>query len=415
MPLAERKSISLIPDLKRVLFQFFDLDKLGRSKNIFGRIKSLPESTAAELLDKVLIEFNNRHRDLEAILQKHYSKVAVRNSEVETLSEKKRLLLGAYYSKEYSLESAALMNPSMVMYPTDETNEAEKFPFIMSLRSVGEGHISSIAFRTGYINSNGSINIDPVSNYTNAGINKPVTKKNGEITELTFKDINSISERVIFPMARDERKGIEDARFVKFETGTYYGTYTAYDGHKIVLKLIRTKDFETFYIHKLMDGSTRNKGMALFPRKVDGNYVMTSRQDGENLYIMYSDDILKWDRGYKIAEPKEPWEFVQLGNCGSPLEIDQGWILITHGVGPMRKYFISACLLDKNDPSKIIAKLDQPLLSPLESERDGYVPNVVYSCGGMLYKNELYIPYAMSDYASSIASITVDKLLEHMK
>ena len=415
MDLANRKSIILIPDLKRVLFQYFDLDKLGKSKNIIERIKSLPESTTTELLENILNEFSKRHRNLEANLQKHYSKVALKKREVETFSEKKKMLLGAYYSNEYSLESAALMNPSMVRYPADERNESEKCPFIMSLRSVGEGHISSIQFRTGSIDGNGSINIDPVSDYTHTGIYKKVSQNNGEITELSFKDINSISERVIFPMTADERNGIEDARFVKFESGTYYGTYTAYDGHKIILKLIITKDFETFYIHKLMDGSFSHKGLALFPRKIDGKYVITSRQDGENLYIMYSDDILKWDEAYKIIEPTEPWEFIQLGNCGSPIEIEQGWLLITHGVGPMRKYVLSACLLDKNDPTKIIAKLDQPLLSPLESERNGYVPNVVYSCGGILYKNELYIPYAMSDYASSIASISVDKLLDHMQ
>jgi predicted GH43/DUF377 family glycosyl hydrolase len=415
MQLAERKSISLIPDLKRVLFQFFDLDKLRKSKNILNRIKSLPESTAADLVDNILSEFKNRHRNFEKILLKNYSKVELRNSEVKIFSEKKRMLLGAYYSNEYSLEAAALMNPSMVMYPEVENNEAEKCPFIMSLRSVGEGHISSLQFRTGSVDGNGKVEVDPVSEYTNAGNYKKVTKKNCEITELTFSEVNSISERVIFPMSPDECNGIEDVRFVRFESDTYYGTYAAYDGYKITLKLIETRDFKSFSIQKLMDGSFSHKGVALFPRKVDDKYLMTSRQDGENLYIMYSDDILKWDKAYKIMEPKEPWEFIQLGNCGSPLEIEQGWILITHGVGPMRKYVLSACLLDKNDPSKIIAKLDQPLLSPLESERNGYVPNVVYSCGAMLYKNEIYIPYAMSDYASSIASISVHKLLEHMQ
>ena len=415
MDLAERKSISLIPDLKRVLCQFFDLDKLGKSKNIISRIKSLPDSTVSDVLHKIRIEFNHRHRDFESILQKHYLKAAERNPESEALSENKRVLLGAYYSNEYSIESAALMNPSIVMYPANESNEMEKCPFIMSLRSVGEGHISSITFRTGYIKNNGSVHIDPVSKYTNAGINKLGTTKNGEMIELNFKDINLISERIIFPMATNERNGIEDARFVKFETGTYYATYTGYDGYNITLKMIETKDFETFCIHKLMDGSFKHKGMALFPRKIEGKYVMTSRQDGENLYIMYSDDILKWDKAYQITEPKEPWEFIQMGNCGSPIEVEQGWILITHGVGPIRKYVLSACLLDKNDPSRIIAKLDQPLLSPLESERNGYVPNVVYSCGSLLYKNELYIPYAMSDYASNIASISVNKLLDHMQ
>jgi predicted GH43/DUF377 family glycosyl hydrolase len=415
MDLAKRIPVSLMPDLKRVLFQYFDLDKLGKSKNIFNRIKSLPESTAADLLDNILAEFKNRHRDLETILQNNYSMAAMKNSQVESFSEKKKLLLGAYYSNEYSLESAALMNPSMVMYTSDENDEAELCSFIMSLRSVGEGHISSLQFRTGQVDGNGSVSIDPVSDYTNAGIYNNVVSENNNKTELTFHDIDTISERVIFPVSADERNGIEDVRFVRFETGTYYGTYAAYDGYKITLKLIETKDFKSFYIQKLMDGSFSHKGIALFPRKVGGKYLLTSRQDGENLYIMYSDDILKWDKADKIMEPKESWEFIQLGNCGSPIETDQGWILITHGVGPVRKYVLSACLLDKNDPSRVIASLDQPLLSPIESERNGYVPNVVYSCGAMLYKNEIYIPYAMSDYASSIASISVDKLLEHMK
>ena len=313
MQLAERKSISLSPDLKRNLFQFFDLDELGKSKNILNRIKSLPESTAVELLDNILIDFNHRHKNLESILQQHYSKAALKNYEVETLSDKKRLLLGAYYSNEYSLESAALMNPSMVISPADEISETEKCSFIMSLRSVGEGHISSLQFRTGSIDKDGSVVIDPVSSYTNAGVVRPGTANNVDITELTFNDNTSISERVIFPMTADERNGIEDVRFVKFETGTYYGTYTAYDGHKIILKLIQTSDFKTFYIYKLMDGSFSHKGLALFPRKIDGKYVITSRQDGENLYIMYSDDIFKWEEAYKITEPKESWEFIQTG------------------------------------------------------------------------------------------------------
>jgi predicted GH43/DUF377 family glycosyl hydrolase len=415
MDLANRKSITIIPDLKRVLFQYFDLDKLGKSKNIFARIKSLPESAAAQLLESILNEFNKRHKDLKANLQKHYLKTALKNSEVEKFSENKKLLVGAYYSNEYSLESAALMNPSIIRYPADESSKMEECTFIISLRSVGEGHISSVQFRTGCIDRNGSVSIDPVAEHTSTGNYKEVSHNNSNMVELTFTDSQSVSERIIFPMTKDERNGIEDVRFVKFETGAYYGTYTAYDGYNITLKLIETSDFETFYIHKLMDGSFKHKGMALFPRKVDGKYVMTSRQDGENLYIMYSDDILKWDQAYKIIEPTEPWEFIQLGNCGSPVEIEQGWLLITHGVGPMRKYIISACLLDKNDPSKVIGRLNQPLLSPVESERNGYVPNVVYSCGSLIFKDELYIPYAMSDYASSIASISVDKLLQHMQ
>jgi len=412
--LAERKSASLVPNLKHVLLQFFDLDKLGKSQNIFTRVESLPESTASQLVDTILTEFKDRHRDFENLLRKHYSMVALRNPKVNSLSEEKRMLLGAYYSNEYSLEAAALMNPSMVPSPENESRETNKSSFILSLRSVGEGHISSIQFRTGSIDENGNLTIDPISDHMNSGDYRIITQNNGDITELTYKDCYSISERVIFPMTADESNGIEDARFVKFESGSYYGTYTAYDGYNISLKMIRTDDFQTFYIHKMMDGSFHHKGLALFPRKINGMFVMTSRQDGENLYLMYSDDLSDWKKAEKISEPKAPWEFIQLGNCGSPLETDQGWILITHGVGPMRKYVLSACLLDKNDPSKVIGRLDQPLLSPLESERNGYVPNVVYSCGSLKFNGEIYIPYAMSDYASGFASIPIKKLLDHM-
>ena len=411
--LAERKSNSLLPDSKRVLCQFFDLGKMGRSENMFRRIDSLSETAVTELLAEVEHEFGSRHQDLKTILKKHFEIVAARDPKVHSFSEEKKMLLGAYYSNEYAIESAALMNPSMVAYPSAQ-NETDTCPFIISLRAVGEGHISSIEFRTGHIKNDGSVVIDPCSRYTDAGMNKAVIRNNGQAIELTFNTIDPLSERVIFPMTEDECNGIEDVRFVRFETGTYYGTYTAYDGHQISLKLIETNDFRTFYIYKLMGGSVSNKGMALFPRKIDGRFVMTSRQDGENLFIMFSDDILHWEKADKIAEPKESWEFVQLGNCGSPVEIDQGWILLTHGVGAMRKYVISACLLDKKDPSKIITRLKQPLLSPNESERNGYVPNVVYSCGSLLYNKNLYIPYAMSDYASGLASVSVDRLLEHM-
>jgi len=415
MQIAERRPIKLYPDLNRVLCRYLDLDKLGRSRNILERIKSIPETLAKEILTEVLQEFETRHRDIEGILHNHYSIVASRNQKLKTLSAEKQLLLGAYYSHEYTLESAAFMNPSIVVFTDLGSHEQDECPFIMSLRSVGEGHISSVEFRTGKIKVDGSIYLDPITKITNAGNHKIISKNGMEATELYFEGNTSLSENIIFPMTEDECNGIEDVRFVRFETGVYYGTYSAYDGYKITLKLIETRDFKSFYIQKLMDGSFSHKGIALFPRKVGGKYLMTSRQDGENLYIMYSDDILKWEQADKIMEPKEPWEFIQLGNCGSPLEIDQGWILITHGVGPMRKYVLSACLLDKNDPSKVTARLDQPLLSPLESERSGYVPNVVYSCGAMLHKNDIYIPYAMSDYATSFASISVDKLLNHMQ
>jgi len=383
---------------------------------------------------------------------------------------------------EYSIESAALFNPSIVPH-TDQTSlEEGSLRYIMSFRAVGEGHISSIVFRSGILDKNNKFIFDPISHYLETpqlsldikysrllfenklheiGTHNKITDhifnqlaENFSYLELSekIKDLwetplfpaesqkevcdiihwlansnykmsfspqHSISERVLFPVSESERSGIEDARFVQFTDDdtsvTYYATYTAYNGFKILPQLIETKNFVDFSVHTLNGQAVCNKGMALFPRKINGKYVMLSRQDGENNYIMYSDNIYFWQESTMIQEPHYPWEFIQIGNCGSPLETQEGWIVLTHGVGPMRQYTIAAILLDLHNPSKIIGRLEEPLLVPHEEEREGYVPNVVYSCGSLIHHNELIIPYAMSDITSSIATVGVGDILSAMK
>jgi predicted GH43/DUF377 family glycosyl hydrolase len=236
--------------------------------------------------------------------------------------------------------------------------------------------------------------------------------------EITFRSDSQISERVIFPVIESESSGIEDARFVRFtnedSTVTYYATYTAYDGVKILPQMLETKDFLTFKMITLNGKAVQNKGMALFPRLINGKYVMLSRLDGENNHIMFSGDLHFWQESKIIQTPTRPWEFIQIGNCGSPIETDAGWILLTHGVGPMRKYCIGIELLDLADPTKIIGRLEEPIIVPNEAEREGYVPNVVYTCGALIHNDELIIPYGIADSKTTIATISVPELLSHI-
>jgi predicted GH43/DUF377 family glycosyl hydrolase len=394
------------------------------------------------------------------------------------LSRERRLLIGAQFSGEYALESAALFNPSIVPHP-DQTHVPEGgLRFIMSLRATGEGHISSIEFREGLLSPEGTISINPVSRYVTLPevVPNPLYRKKrfivklheigfynecavavmsplgddftrSELTltvsqvrretqpishdfrrtleciqwladsnyEVQFPANLALSERIIFPISDNESNGIEDARFVRFveDDGTvmYYATYTAYNGRAILPQLIETQDFLHFRILTLNGNAVQNKGMALFPRKVNGSYAMLSRQDDENLFIMFSDNPHHWNDPQILLRPAEPWETVKVGNCGSPIETEAGWLVITHGVGPMRKYCLGAALLDLNDPTKVIGRLREPLLSPEGNEREGYVPNVVYSCGSLIHGTELILPYAMSDKATAVASVPLKKLL----
>jgi predicted GH43/DUF377 family glycosyl hydrolase len=291
--------------------------------------------------------------------------------------------------------------------------------FVLSLRAVGEGHISSLTFRSGSIALDGTVKVDPTARLASSpDIVKLPSGPGGDVVEVTFSSTEEISERVIFPVTESQLNGIEDARFVQFDDNgrsIYYATYTAYSGRAIRSELIETSDFLSFRLSALKGNAARNKGMALFPRKIDGKYAMIARQDNENLYLIYSDDLYTWDGGLPILKPEFPWEFIQIGNCGSPIELDEGWLLLTHGVGPVRKYSIGAALLDKKDPSKVIGRLREPLLRPSTSEREGYVPNVVYTCGAMRHGDNIIFPYAVSDTFSNFATIDIRALMKAMK
>ncbi|HEX2983547.1 MAG TPA: glycoside hydrolase family 130 protein, partial [Ignavibacteriales bacterium] len=332
------------------------------------------------------------------------------------LAQEQRLLIGAYFTMEYSVEAAALFNPSIVWHPDQTKLPAGSKRFVVSLRSTGEGHISSITFRSGVIDSGNNIKLDEPTRYL--CLPEAIEDHGHSDYTMTFANDTELSERILFPYAPAETNGVEDARFVQFteDDGSvkYYATYTAYDGHSITPRILETTNFITFKVSSLKGSEVVNKGFALFPRKIKGKYAMLSRQDNENNFIMFSDDLYTWNSKKMIMEPEYPWDFIQLGNCGSPIETDAGWLVLSHGVGAMRKYSIGAFLLDKDNPERVIGRLKEPLISPNENEREGYVPNVVYSCGGLISRDELIIPYAMSDYASSFAKAGLKEIIKEL-
>ncbi len=471
----------LDPDRTRVLIRPF-IPIPERCSRIISRIMTLSENQTSNLLNKVLNEFADRHQKIDEILMRHFNYVKDYMITDTDISRQKKLLIGAYFTQEYSLESAALFNPSIVPHPDQNGLPKGTVRFILSLRATGEGHISSITFRDGYIDADNTIRIVEPTNYVTEPDTIPSSlyekklfskkldelKLDNEISrkvmtplektftlseleksidhvlrnysnnkksqmqsitediiilaksnyEVTFHTNQRLSERAIFPSAPSQRNGIEDARFVYFknddDTYTYYSTYTAFDGKLILPQLIETPDFYHFKFITLNGPAVQNKGMALFPKKINNYYAMISRQDNENIYLMYSDNIHFWYSPEIIIRPTYPWEFVQLGNCGSPIEIDEGWLVLSHGVGPMRKYCIGAFLLDKDDPSKVIGRLKEPLLQPNENEREGYVPNVVYTCGAMVHNKMLVLPYAISDYATSFALVKLDEIINNL-
>ena len=332
------------------------------------------------------------------------------------LNKTQRCLVGAYFLHEYSFEASALFNPSIVRHPDQSGAPENGCRFILSLRAVGEGHISSLTFRSGTIGADGSVAVDPTARLASVPkIGSRTSRSNGDDIEVIFRPDDDLSERVIFPVTDAQANGIEDARFVQFDSGertTFYATYTAYSGRAIRSELLATTDFRSFRMTPLAGSAARNKGMALFPRKIDGRYAMIARQDNENLYLVYSDDLYTWEGGRSILQPMYPWEFVQIGSCGSPIELDDCWLLLTHGVGPVRKYSIGAVLLDKKDPSKVLARSREPLVRPEPAEREGYVPNVVYTCGAMRHGDQIILPYAVSDTFSNFATIKIADLMK---
>jgi len=477
-----RHAIDLLPDASRVIVRPFIPSSAQHITTIIGRALALTESEVERESKALLADFSKRHVLFETALMENFEKVERYLFTQRALSPARRLLIGAMFSGEYSLEAAALFNPSIVPHPNQDNIPEGALRFIMSLRATGEGHISSIAFRTGVIAPDGDIALDPVSRFastpevvqnpsyrkklfiiklhemglrndcskavmeplsdtfTRRDLAASVARARREVIppppdfqhtleciqwladsnyELRFSPEIPLGERIIFPVSTNESNGIEDARFVRFvDDGgsiTYYATYTAYSGRDILPQLIETEDFQHFRVLTLNGSAAQNKGMALFPRRVHGNYVMLSRQDDENVFIMFSDNPHYWSDPRLLLRPAEVWESEKLGNCGSPIETDAGWLVITHGVGPMRRYCIGAVLLDIDDPARVIGRLREPLLIPEENEREGYVPNVVYSCGSLRHGDQLILPYALSDRSTTISSIPIDALLAALK
>jgi predicted GH43/DUF377 family glycosyl hydrolase len=420
-----RQSLYLRPDPARVVVRPFNpapeprglnaTDKI-RANHIVGRVLRLDAEAAAQQLSDVLDNFEGRHRNLIDVFETRASEMESALEPHVEFNRTQRRLIGAYFLSEYSFEASALFNPSIVRHPDQTGAPKNVCRFILSLRAVGEGHISSLTFRSGTIAADGSVAIDPTARL--AAVPKVRScpfPPNGDSVEVMFLDDEELSERVIFPITDAQANGIEDARFVEFNDDgrkTYYATYTAYSGRAIRSELLQTTDFRSFRMTPLRGSAARNKGMALFPRKIDGRYAMIGRQDNENLYLIYSDDLYTWEGGHCILQPEYPWEFVQIGNCGSPIELDDCWLLLTHGVGPVRKYSIGAVLLDKKDPAKVLARSREPLVHPEPTEREGYVPNVVYTCGALRHSDQIILPYAVSDTFSNFATIKIAALMQ---
>jgi predicted GH43/DUF377 family glycosyl hydrolase len=414
-----KSPVKLFASIKAVIALFLSLSE-ERNKYIVERVKRLTEEDVEQVLEKVTTDFGKRHRNLKEIHFDNFSTINEQfNEAFLNFSSQKKRLLGAFFTKEYSIQAAALFNPSIVPHP-DQTNLKDgELRFVMSLRATGEGHISSVCFQTGIVDKAGNILLDePPQYYTRLKKSAGAVYENESDYDLEDSSQLPLNEKVIFPYSKAESMGIEDVRFVEFKDGSdicYYGTYTAYNGKNINTQMIETKDFNIFKIRTLNGDAISDKGMALFPEKINGKYVMISRQGAEKLSIMYSGDLYQWDTYELLMEPKYPWEIVQIGNCGSPVKTDKGWLLLTHGVGAMRTYVISAVLLHLSDPSKIIGRMDKPFLFADEEEREGYVPNVVYTCGLLRHGNLLIIPYAVSDYAVRFVTIELNDLLEEMK
>ena len=419
--------IHLRPDPARTVIKPFNVEYPERFKDaasprmrrIIERVLSLDAAAACEECATAVASLSERHRNVETMLNRRFAAVtASLGSEVVATAEQ-MLLIGAYLSAEYSFEAAALFNPSMVLRLNQDAAPADGVSFMLSLRGIGEGHVSSVTFRTGTWSASAGFSVDDPSRWvTSPIIEGPDESGLAGTTRILCEGSQDPSESVLFPVLASQSQGIEDLRMVRFTedngTPSFLGTYTAFNGRDARCELFRGTGINTFEMTVLKGSVPMSKGMALFPRKVDGRFAMIGRQDSENLWLIASDDVTTWDGGTKIVEPRYPWEFIQMGNCGSPIELDEGWLLITHGVGMMRNYSMGACLLDKADPSKLLARTAEPILRPSPEERDGYVPNVVYSCGGIVHDRTLLLPFGIADNFASFASCRVDDLLRRM-
>ena len=477
-----RTGVVLAADPSRVVARLFvpghelSLDGRSRASGVLGRILALPEDEVGATLRRVLARYTGRHRDLPGVLRAHYAQIAHRVPDGADLSEQRRDLIGAWFSHEFAVEAAALFNPSIVAHPDQTGLEPGQCRFVLSLRAVGEGHLSAVEFRTGVVGPGQQLRVDDPGPHVETGrivpshhdrelfaallaaqdvdresaafviaglprrfddeqletalaalaaqrLTRPTADRTGELArrlaagtyEVEFPAASGLAERVLWPHGPAESRGMEDARFVWIEDdGSYRATYTAFDGQDIAPQLIETADFRRFRISPLAGPAARNKGMALFPRRVGGRYVALSRWDRENNAVCTSADGRQWGEPRTLQVPSRPWSLTQTGNCGSPVETDAGWVVLTHGVGPMREYVIGALLLDLQDPSRVLGALREPLLVPAEDERDGYVPNVVYSCGAMRVGDQLVLPYGCSDAAVRFAFVDLPLLVERL-
>lgn len=415
--------LELKPDPSRTVIRPFSFEypaafkdgRPSRPEMVFDRIRALDPAMRTRMLGLLEKPMNERHRGVEKVFLRRFEDVRDQIGDGDVDHDEK-LLIGAYFSQEYAFESAALFNPSMVRLPDQTPSEEGGVRFLLSLRGIGEGHISSVTFRTGEWGPGDRLVLDPPSAH---GVPPQIERDEEGWVRLACQDSQDVSETVIFPVLPSQRQGVEDLRLVNFTdhdgVESIIGTYTAFDGKDARQEMLRGIDLRTFEMRPLAGSMTGYKGMALFPRRIDGQFVMLGRQDSENIWLLRSDDLYAWDEGAPIMKPKYPWEFVQLGNCGSPIEIEEGWLVFTHGVGMVRGYCIGACLLDKADPSKVLARTPSPLLFPSAEQRGGYVPNVTYSCGGLLHGRRILLPYAIGDEYSAFAVADVDDLLAAME
>jgi predicted GH43/DUF377 family glycosyl hydrolase len=482
--LATRLDLTLAPDPRRVIVKLFVPGEDAalvrtRASALVERIAHLDDHETSSLLHQTLKGFGDRHHDLEAAFRHHYDLIRHRVPRSGDLSPTARLLVGAFFSHEYAVEAAALCNPSMVAHPDQSGLDTGQLRVAISLRQIGEGHLSSIGFATAVLGPDTDLTVADRSGPLLAGRHRSARHRRdllaagladegwdnevsatvlGSLPErfdeedferalgqvpadllsrrtardtleqlrrtaaasyaVTFPAEVPLHQRVLWPATQPESNGMEDARFVRFvgDDGepVYHATYTAYDGRRIGARMLSTSDMRHFEVSPMRGPAARNKGMALFPRTVGGRHLALCRSDGETIGLSVLDGQGRWQRPVPLHTPRRAWELIQVGNCGSPLETSAGWLVLTHGVGPMRRYAIGALLLDLDQPDRVVAELPDVLLAPDDTERDGYVPNVVYSCGGLLHAGTLWLPYGASDARVGFATVALTTLIHAM-
>ena len=393
----------------------------SRTERLVNEVLAMSPGEARAQLELVLKDFEARHWQTRRVFMTRYDEIeGMLGLDGSQIGDEKRQLIGAYFCHEYSYAAAALMNPSAVPHYDQSGMPKGSLRILMSLRAVGEGHISSVAFREGIITDKNELSLAPEPPFATAADAREEDEEHipeGPVTVYRHRD-STLSGTVIFPITKAQSNGLEDLRICHFHhddgSEEWIGTYTAYNGSVIQSELLRTRDWRAFDLVPMTGGAARNKGMALFPRKVGGRYMMLGRQDGENIFLHSSDTLTNWEGGELLIKPQFPWELVQMGNCGPPIELDEGWLVLTHGVGAMRKYSIGAALLDKDDPSKVLARSKEPLLAAADQDREGYVPNVVYTCGAIKHGDKLFIPYGVADSSVAFAFVPIKSLLAQM-